>query len=157
MHRSLIPPLLLLLLPAAVFAQREESAGKPAPAVSPAFGLHFGSPLRYSAAIGVIVDLDQRSKDGVLLVVEPGFHGAEAAVGYLRMIGRYGTGFSIRAAVLHTGADPWNANPHNTYVGAELQGMLIFAVGARGGLYRRAGGDPGSHDGIATVGLSLGI
>ena len=157
MRRSLIPALLLLFPPLAVHAQQQESAGKPSPTISPAFGLHFGSPLRYSAAVGIIVDLDERSRNGVLLVVEPGLHGAEASVGYLRMIGRYGTGFSVRGAVIRTGDDPWNANPRNTYVGGELQGLVILGVGARAGLYRRAAGDAGSHDGIATVGFSLGI
>jgi hypothetical protein len=79
-----------------------ETEGKLSPRVTPAFGLHYGSPMRISGALGVIIDLDKRSLDGILLVVEPGQHGIEYSAGYLRMIGRFGSGVSARASVLHT-------------------------------------------------------
>jgi hypothetical protein len=156
MRRLVIPVLLAVLLPS--FAAAQQTAHEVAqPQVSLAYGLHYGNPLRYSAVLGAIIDLDPGSRDGVLLLVEPGTNGAEASVGYLRMIGRFGSGVSVRASVLRTGSEPWNANPHSTYVGAELEWMVILGVGGRAGLFRRASGDPGGHDGIATIGVSLGI
>jgi hypothetical protein len=157
MRRFVIPVLLAVLLPSSAVAQEAAPHEVAQPRVSLAYGLHYGNPQRYSAVIGAIVDLDPGSRDGVFVVAEPGTNGAEASIGYLRMIGQFGSGVSLRGSVLRTGSEPWNADPRTTYVGAELQWMLVFGVGARGGLFRRVAGDPGGHAGIATLGVSLGL
>jgi hypothetical protein len=158
MLRLLIPASLLAVLPLCAAAQQAEPARDLSPHISPAFGVHYGNPARISAALGIIVDLDRRSsRNGILMLVEPGQKAAEASVGYLRMIGRYGSGVSVRAAVLRTGEEPWDANANSTYVGGELHWMVILGVGGRAGLFRRVAGPPGSHDGMATLGLALGM
>ena len=157
MRRLLIPALFLVLTPPRAAAQQAEPPRDLSPSLTPAFGLHYGSPARISAAFGVIVGVDNHSHDGILLLVEPGQKAAEASVGYLRMIGRFGSGVSVRASVLRTGEDPWDANAKSTYVGGELHWMLILGAGGRAGLFRRVAGAPGSHDGIATLGVSLGM
>ena len=157
MRRLLIPALFLVLTPPRAAAQQTEPPHDLSPHVTPAFGLHYGSPARISVALGIIVDVDKHSHDGILLLVEPGQKAAEASVGYLRMIGRFGSGVSVRASVLRTGDDPWEANSTSTYVGGELHWMLVLGAGGRAGLFRRVAGAPGSHDGIATLGLSLGM
>lgn len=123
----------------------------------PAVGLHYGSPLRFSGVLGLGVDLSESNNDAVLALVEPGQHGVEFSLGYARLIGQLGTGYSLRASVLRTDSEPWKANPNATYVGAEAQWMLIFLVGGRAGVYRRVSGTTGEHDTLATVGLSIGL
>lgn len=123
----------------------------------PALGLHYGSPLRFSGVLGVAVDLTPRTNDALLVLAEPGQHGYEFSLGYLRMLGQFGSGYSLRASVLRTDGEPWKANPNTTYVGAEAQWMLVFAVGGRAGVYRRVSGVTGEHDTLATVGLSIGL
>ena len=157
MHRLSLSALLCVLLPLGAAAQQTEAPRPLDPKITPAFGLHYGNPARISAAFGIIVDLDPRSRDGLLLLVEPGQKAAEASVGYLRMIGHFGSGFSVRGALLRTGSEPWEANANSTYVGAELHWMVVLAIGGRAGLYRRVSGAPGSHDGMATVGFSIGM
>jgi hypothetical protein len=157
MRRLLISAVLLAVLPLCAAAQQVEPPHELSPRITPAFGLHYGNAARISAALGIIVDVDRRSRDGILVLVEPGQKAAEASVGYLRMIGRFGSGFSVRAAVLRTGDDPWDANANSTYVGGEAHWMVILGVGGRAGLFRRVAGPPGSHDGLATLGLALGI
>lgn len=125
--------------------------------VSPAFGVHYGTPLRFSLSAGVLIDKGRRHNDGVVALVEAGQHGNEISAGYFRTLGRLGTGYSLRGAVIRTGDEPWNASPRTTYVGAELQYMAIFGVGARVGYFRRASRSMGDfHDNLASLGLSLG-
>jgi hypothetical protein len=157
MLRLLIPAVVLALLPSRAAAQQSEPRRDLSPHISPAFGLHYGNPARISAAFGILVDVDRRSHDGIIVLVEPGQKAAEASVGYLRMIGGFGSGFSVRAAVLRTGEAPWDANANSTYVGGELHWMVILGVGGRAGLFRRVAGAAGSHDGIATLGFALGL
>lgn len=123
----------------------------------PAVGLHYGSPLRISGVVGLGVDLSPNSSDAVVALAEPGQHGVEFSLGYVRLIGNLGTGYSLRASVLRTDNQPWKANPNATYVGGEAQWMLVFLVGGRAGVYRRVSGTTGEHDTLATVGLSIGI
>ena len=160
MRRLAFLLLLALLAPAAVAAQGDDTTASRrelSPRVSPAFGLHYGSPLRISGALGVIIDLDKKSLDGILLVAEPGQNGIEFSAGYLKMIGRFGSGVSIRASALHTYDHPWEANPQTTYVGGELHWMVVLGVGGRAGLFKRASGVPGKHDTLGTLGFSFGI
>lgn len=155
-RRWFAPALLaaLLLLPAAARAQREDATSS---RLVPAFGVHYGTPLRFSVSAGGALDLSDRRNEGVVAVVEQGQHGNELSAGYYRMIGRFGSGFSVRAAALRTSGEPWNADPHTTYVGAEAHLMVILGVGGRAGFMRRASKVVnGSHDSIVTLGISIG-
>jgi hypothetical protein len=144
----------VLGLPASASAQRGDS---PTPRLVPAFGVHYGTPMRFSVSAGGALDLSDRRNEGVLALVEQGQHGNEVSAGYYRMIGRFGSGFSLRAAALRTSGEPWNADPHTTYVGAEAHLMVILGVGGRVGFMRRASKVVnGSHDSIVTLGISLG-
>lgn len=144
----------LVLIPAAVRAQRGDA---PTPKLVPAFGVHYGTPMRFSVSAGGALDLSDRGNEGVVAVVEQGQHGNELSAGYYRMLGRFGSGFSLRAAVLRTSGEPWNADPHTTYVGAEAHVMIILGVGGRAGYMRRASSVVnGSRDNIVTLGISIG-
>jgi hypothetical protein len=155
MHRVLpFLIVLVLVLPAGARAQRGDS---PSPRLVPAFGVHYGTPMRFSVSAGGALDLSRRGNEGVLALVEQGQHGNEFSAGYYRMLGRFGSGFSVRAAVLRTSGEPWNADPHTTYVGAEAHLMVILGVGGRAGYMRRASSViNGTHDNIVTLGLSIG-
>jgi hypothetical protein len=166
MRRPVMSVLLAFLLPLCAAAQHPDSTVRAAgeagtervsPRLTPAFGLHYGSPMRISVALGVIIDLNEDTLDGILLDVEPGRRGIEYSIGYLRMIGRFGSGVSLRASALHTFSDPWEANPQTTYLGGEIHWMVVLGVGGRAGLFRRATGTPGSHDTLGTLGFSIGI
>ena len=101
--------------------------------------------------------MSTRRNDGIIVMAEAGRQGNEVSAGYFRLLGRYGSGYSLRAAVVRTGDEPWNASPHTTYVGVEGHWMLIFGVGGRVGYLRRVSRsvlDP--HDNLASVGLSIG-
>ena len=160
MRRFVLPLLLTLLLPACAFAQQsaQQSAERDGGwRLAPAFGLHYGTPLRFSVAGGIVADFDRRGNDGLIALVEQGQHGHEFSAGYFRMYGRFGSGVSVRATALRTAGEPWNADPHTTYVGGEMQWMLVFGVGARAGYFRRASRDAnGTNATIATLGVSIG-
>jgi hypothetical protein len=125
--------------------------------LAPAYGVHYGLPMRFSIALGGTLDMDRRRTQGAIAMLEQGQHGNELSAGYFRMIGRYGSGFSVRGAMLRTSGEPWEANPNTTYVGGEVHLQLILGVGGRAGLLRRASREStGSHDSIVTLGLSIG-
>ncbi len=148
-------PVLVLLIPARVRGQGE--ADSHGPRLTPAFGVHYGTPMRFSVSAGGALDLNDRGSEGVIALVEQGQHGSELSAGYYRMLGRFGSGFSLRAAVLRTGSEPWNADPHTTYVGAEAHLMVLLGVGGRAGFMRRASHvSNGSNQSIVTLGLSIG-
>ena len=137
MRRVALPACLALalLFPGVAFAQHD---GASSPRLVPAFGVHYGTPMRFSVSAGGALDLSNRGNEGVLALVEQGQHGNEFSAGYYRMLGRFGSGFSLRAAVLRTSGEPWNADPHTTFVGAEAHLMVILGVGGRAGFMRRA-------------------
>ena len=128
------------------------------PHVSPAVGVHYGSPLRLSVAGGVLVDLSAHRNDGVVAMVEPGLQGGELSVGYFRMLGRFGSGYSVRGALVRTRGEPWEASPNTTYAGVEAHVMLVFGIGARVGYLRRVSTRVDTvHDNVASFGLSIGL
>ena len=130
---------------------------EPNPRVSAALGVHYGSPMRISLAGGVLVDVSERRSDGVVVVAEAGQQGNEVSLGYFRMLGRFGSGYSLRAAALRTAGEPWNASPNTTYAGVEGHWMIAFGVGARVGYLRRASKRvDDSHDNLASVGILIG-
>ena len=155
MRRLALAALIVVLVPPRAAAQRKDDSDLSRLAV--AYGLHYGTPMRFSVALGATLDLDRRRTHGVLAVVEQGQHGSEFSTGFFQEIGRYGTGFSVRGAVLRTSGEPWNADPHTTYVGAETHLQLFLSVGGRAGFMRRASRQSnGSHDSIVTLGVSIG-
>jgi hypothetical protein len=153
------PALFLLLLACSARAGAQATPGTDATVhISPALGIHYGTPLRISGTAGVLVDMQGNRNDGIVAVGELGQQGYEASAGYFRMLGRFGSGYSLRAAVVRTGGEPWNASPHTTYFGVEGHWMIAFGVGGRLGYLRRASRsvlDP--HDNLASVGLSIGL
>jgi hypothetical protein len=155
MRRCVLALLLTVALPLGALAQR--SIEPPTSRLAPAFGVHYGTPMRFSVSAGGAFDFERRGDAGVLALIEQGQHGNEFSAGYYRMLGRFGSGFSLRAAVLRTSGEPWNANPHTTYVGGEAHLMVILGVGGRVGVMRRASRvSNGSHDSIVTFGVSIG-
>jgi hypothetical protein len=148
----------LAAFPLAALAQTSTPGTEPGPHISPAIGVHYGSPLRVSGSAGLLVDLNGNKNDGIIGMVELGQQGGQVSLGYFRMLGWFGSGYSLRATLVRTADEPWNATEHTTYVGAELQGLLIFGVGGRVGFLRRtshSGTDP--HETLVPVGISIGF
>ena len=157
MLRSVVSLALVALFPVCVAAQDSASVDPPASHISPAFGAHFGTPLRTSFSVGALFDVSPHSNDGTVAMVELGQEGAEVSAGYFRSIGRFGSGYSLRGAVVRTGGEPWNASEHTTYIGVEAHWMLVFGVGGRVGFLRRASSsvsDP--HNSLVSAGVSIG-
>jgi hypothetical protein len=114
--------------------------------------------MRISLAAGFLADVSEGRDAGVVAVAEVGQQGTEISAGYFRMLGKFGAGYSLRAAVLRTREEPWNASPKTTYVGTEGHMMIAFGVGARIGYLRRVSRsvlDP--HDNLASIGVSIGM
>lgn len=156
MHR--IACVATLLAGFALTAGAQEAQREPVTGLFPAIGIHYGSPLRASAALGMLVDRVDKGNDGFLAMLEIGQQGFGANAGYFHLFGSFGSGYSLRAAILRTGDEPWTAAEHTTYVGAQLHGMLIFGVGGRVGFMRRVShADNTQHDTIVPVGLSVGF
>jgi hypothetical protein len=156
MRRLAIPAFLVALLPLCAAAQRAQTA-EAGPHVSPAFGVHYGSALRLSGAIGFIVDRSKTGDDGLIVLLEAGQGGAEVAAGYYKSLGRFGSAYSLRGAVIRTREEPWSATPRSTYVGAEGHFAFVLGVGIRAGVFRRASRAVGDqHDNLATLSLTLG-
>ena len=126
--------------------------------ISPAVGVHYGTPLRLSVAAGGLFDFRGPHNDGVIAMAEMGQGGAEASIGYFRMIS-FGQGFDIRLAGIRTGPDPRNAAPETTYLGAEAHLMFLLGVGGRIGFFRRASPYSGSntYDNVGSFGVSIGL
>ena len=157
MRRSVFLVGLAAVLPLCARAQNSRTM-EPTPHVSPAVGVHYGSPMRISLAGGVLVDMSERRNDGVVAAAEAGQQGNEVSVGYFRMLGRFGSGYSLRAAALRTTGEPWNASPNTTYAGVEGNLMIVFGVGARVGYLRRTSKRvDDAHDNLASIGILIGI
>lgn len=143
------------LLPLPVLAQEPQQAEQKVN-VSIGLGLHYGSPMRGSAAVGVLVDMNGNRNDGIIVMAEPGLQGNELSAGYFKMLGRFGSGYSLRAAYVRTKSDPWNSSPHTDYIGVEGHWMIAFGVGGRIGYLRRLRGEGTDHQNLASIGLSIG-
>lgn len=154
MRRLVLFALLMIACPLSARAQRSDGDSSHVAAV---YGVHYGTPMRLSISLGAALATDRRQQTGVLAVVEQGQQGNELSAGWFRTMGRYGTGVSLRAAVLRTAGEPWEANPHTTYVGGEVHWMVFLGVGGRAGLMRRVSSNAdGTHDNIVTLGVSIG-
>ena len=156
MRRLAIPVLIVVLLPLCAHAQTPDDSGYVK--ISPAIGVHYGTPLKWSVAAGGLFDFRGPHDDGVIAMAEMGQGGAEASVGYFRMI-RFGQGFDVRFAGIRTGPDPRNAAPETTYLGAEAHLMFLLGVGGRVGWFRRASpySAEKTYDNLVSFGLSIGL
>ena len=157
MLRSAVSLVLVALLPLCAAAQDTASVEAPSSHISPAFGAHFGTPLRVSFAVGALFDVSPHSNDGTVAMLEVGREGSEVSAGYFRTIGRFGSGYSLRGAVVRTAGEPWNASEHTTYFGVEAHWMLAFGVGGRVGFLRRTSesvDDP--HNTLVSASFSIG-
>lgn len=156
MRRFAIPLLLVVMLAARAAAQTPDDSGYVK--ISPAVGLHYGTPLKLSVAAGGLFDFRGPHDDGVIAMAEMGRGGAEASVGYFRMI-RFGQGFDVRFAGIRTGPDPRNAAPETTYLGAEAHLMFLLGVGGRVGWFHRASPYRGekTYDDLLSFGVSIGL
>ena len=137
---------LLLLAGASAEGQRK---------VGPLVGIHYGAPLKWSAAVGVAVLASDSTEKGFFIAGEPGLGGWRASVGWVRMTGNLGTGRVARVTLLRTEGRPWRAPRRATFVGAEYQHMVIFALGARLGAYYRVSASEGERRGLMTADVSL--
>ena len=148
--------LLVVMLPLRAAAQTPDDSGYVH--ISPAVGVHYGTPLRLSVAAGGLFDFRGPHNDGVIAMAEMGQGGAEVSIGYFRMI-RFGQGFDVRLAGIRTGPDPRNAAPETTYLGAEAHLMFVLGVGGRIGFFRRASpySGPNTYDNVGSFGVSIGL
>lgn len=157
MHRLAFVALLVVMLPLRAAAQTpDDTTGYVH--ISPALGFHYGIPLKLSVAAGGLFDFRGRHDDGIIAMAEMGQGGAEASVGYFRMM-RFGQGFDIRFAGIRTGPDPRSAAPETTYLGAEAHVMFLLGVGGRIGWFRRASPytAPKTYDNVGSFRVSIGL
>jgi hypothetical protein len=157
MRRLAFLALLFALLPLGAAAQTPDDTTHFVH-ISPAIGVHYGAPLRLSIAAGGLFDFFGGRNDGVVAMGEMGQSGGQFSIGYFRML-RFGQGFDVRAAVLRTSDDPWNAAESATYLGAEAHLMFLVGVGGRVGWFRRvtAVSGPKPYDNVGMFGVSIGL
>jgi hypothetical protein len=158
MRRTVFSLGVVILAPSIARAQ-EAVPAMVTPQISPGVGVHYGTPMRLSAAGGLIFDMSKHRNDGVVMALEIGQQGNEVSAGYIRMLGSFGSAYSLRAALLRTAGEPWNATPNTTYAGVEASWLIVFGVGARVGYLRRTSRSNGlgPHDNLATVSIGIGI
>ncbi len=124
---------------------------RPAAAQRLAGGLHFGGPIRASAAGGVMfADPHADEPRGFFALVEPGLRGGRVSLGYEVSKGNLGSYASLRASLLRT----WKAEPERTYAGGELMVLPLFAIGGRLGAFVPTSG---SRTVLWMADLSLGF
>jgi hypothetical protein len=113
---------------------------------APAIGLHFGSPQKASAALGVVRGESwQRAGHDhsrlFALYAEPGLSAGRASLAFLDYgHGNFGSGVGIAATALRTWKDPWTANENMTYAGVEILLWPIVFVGPRIGMFHSISG-----------------
>jgi hypothetical protein len=156
MRRLALLALLVALMPVRAGAQTAADTTQFV-RVSPAIGLHYGTPMRLSLAAGGLFDFRGSRNDGVIAMAEPGQGGIEFSLGYFRTR-RFGQGYSFRLAGIRTLDHPWNTSEHTTFLGAEAHWMLLVGVGGRAGFFRRVSSNDASdpHDNLGTLGVSIG-
>jgi len=152
------PALLALVLLLPLCAAAQDASAPSGRRVSPSVGLHYGGPLRTSAALGLLVDVNEARNDGIVIAAEVGQQGNALSVGYLKMYGQFGSGYSLRAVALRTRDEPWKASPSTTYAGAQADLMVLFGIGGRVGYVRRVSKRVDiEHDNVITFGVFIGI
>lgn len=157
MHRLALPALLLVILPVCAGAQTTTDDTTHFVRISPAVGVHYGTPLRLSVAAGGLFDFNGGRNDGVVAMGEMGQSGGQFSLGYFHLL-RFGQGYDVRAAVLRTSDDPWKAAESTTYLGVEGHLMFLVGVGGRAGWFRRVTAANGSrYDNVGMFGVSIGF
>lgn len=157
MRRLAFAALLVVMLPLRAAAQTPDDTTHFVN-ISPAIGVHYGAPLRFSIAAGGLFDFSDNRNDGIIAMGEMGQSGGQFSIGYFRML-RFGQGFDLRVAVLRTADDAWKAAESTTYVGAEAHLMFLVGVGGRVGWFRRvtAVNDGKPYDNVGMFGVSIGL
>jgi hypothetical protein len=113
---------------------------------TPGFGVHFGSPQKASAAVGIVLgqSWQQNRTDHsrlFALYAEPGVSAARASLAFLDYgHGNFGSGVGIAATALRTWDDPWSAKQNTTYAGAEILLWPIVFIGPRIGMFHAVSG-----------------
>lgn len=109
---------------------------------APGLGVHFGSPQKASAALGVVLGQTWQRNGAdhsrlFALYAEPGISAGRASLAFLDYgHGNFGSGIGIAATALRTWDDPWAARQNTTYAGAEILLWPIVFVGPRIGMFR---------------------
>ena len=131
--------------------------------VSPAIGIHVGTPQKASVALGIVVgeDWQQDAHDhsrNVAIFAEPGFSGGRASIAYVdHGYGSFGSGYGVAGTVLRTWKDPWGATDNATYAGGELILWPIVFIGPRVGLFRSIAGTVGSKKWFVSIDFGIGL
>lgn len=113
---------------------------------APGFGVHFGSPQKVSAAMGVVLGQSWRRNGAdhsrlFALFAEPGVSAGRASLAFLDYgHGNFGSGVGIAATALRTWNDPWTAKENMTYGGVEIMLWPIVFVGPRIGMFHTMSG-----------------
>ena len=144
----------LILAMAAIWTsalQAQNSDARPGPVI----GAHYGAPLMWSGLLGFGVPAGSGNGEA-FVAAEGGIGGWRASGGYVRIATELGNGYSIRASLLRTSKHAWNAPARSSFVGAEVQYMPLFALGARVGGFIRVG-NGGSQRGLMTADFSFAL
>jgi hypothetical protein len=129
---------------------------------SPAFGVHFGSPQKASAALGVALGESWRRNGAdhsrlFAIYAEPGLSAARASIAFLDYRrGNFGSGIGVAATALRTWDDPWSARENTTYGGVEISLWPIVFVGPRVGLFHAMSG-PSSKPWFMSLDFGFGL
>jgi hypothetical protein len=117
-------------------------------------GLHFFGPTRAAAALGGGFRRDGATPSDrsqyLYAFLEPGLGAVRLSPGYAESFGASGSGWSVRASLLKLLSEP----SRRAFVGAELQGIVIYCVGSRVGAFRPLERDRG-RDIVWLADLSL--
>jgi len=113
---------------------------------APGFGVHFGSPQKASAAMGVVLGQSWQRNGAdhsrlFALYAEPGVSAGRASLAFLDYgYGSFGSGVGIAATAMHTWNDPWTAKENMKDGGGEILLWPIVFVGPRIGMFRTING-----------------
>ena len=113
---------------------------------APGLGVHFGSPQKASAALGVVLGQTWQRNGAdhsrlFALYAEPGVSAGRASIAFLDYgHGNFGSGIGIAATALRTWDDPWAAKQNTTYAGAEILLWPIVFIGPRIGMFHAING-----------------
>jgi len=109
--------------------------------------------------------------NGFIIQVEPGLGGGKINLGYGMIVfmndmrdsnfiidisDNPAFGIAGYASVLRTWGDPWGAEPDQTYLGVELEGVMFMFHGIVGA-YRHIGGSDNKNDWLFSVGTGVGF
>ena len=131
-------------------------------------------PQEVSGALGAMIAKQPRDYDcttvcdfkGLMGQLEPGLAGAQASLGYGKLVGEKGrnsfflsdvyVGYGFKAALLRTWSNA-NLNPPNqTFVGAEAE-LTFTSVNFSLGWFQHIKGDVGENDQLISAGIGWGF